>query len=34
MSMKRLTARKEYPMPPPGRISLSLAEVCALPESE
>jgi excisionase family DNA binding protein len=28
MSMKRPTARKEYPMLPPGRISLSLAEVC------
>jgi excisionase family DNA binding protein len=30
MSMKRPTARKEYPMLPPGRISLSLAEVCGL----
>jgi len=25
-----MTARKEYPIPPPGRISLSLAEVCGL----
>jgi excisionase family DNA binding protein len=29
-SVKRPTARKDYPMPPPGRISLSLAEVCGL----
>lgn len=27
---KKPAVRKEYPIPPPGRISLSLAEVCGL----
>ena len=25
-----MTARREYPLPPPGRISLSLNEVCGM----
>jgi len=27
-SKKNPTARKEYPIPPPGKIGLSLAETC------
>ena len=27
---REMTARKEYPLPPPGRISLSLNEVCGM----
>jgi excisionase family DNA binding protein len=30
MTEKKPIARREYPVPPPGRISLSLAEVCGL----